>query len=158
MDTSWKGIIRSDNILEQFDAHHGFETHTVESVFQGSQAVFNYYRIVQLLSLIIHPFQTQQKDHLKEFQSDSSVKLALLTTIEDMAVLNYPIHDLEQDNIVGLSPVVPSRKQYAKVTADSPIFALDCEMCVTDISKHELTRVTLVFLSSFLTHQIALDR
>lgn len=61
-----------------------------------------------------------------------------------MANLNYPIHGFEQDEIVGIAPIVPTKERYAKVTEDSPIFVLDCEMCVTELNVSELTRVTLV--------------
>ncbi|KAI6171156.1 putative rnase h [Aphelenchoides bicaudatus] len=89
-------------------------------------------------------FFQQQQDPLKEFHSEDVVKLALLTTSEDMANMNYPIHGFEQDEIVGVAPVVPTKDQYSKVTKDSPIFVLDCEMCVTDLNISELTRVTLI--------------
>uniref|UniRef100_A0A0N5AZQ4 Exonuclease domain-containing protein n=1 Tax=Syphacia muris TaxID=451379 RepID=A0A0N5AZQ4_9BILA len=35
-------------------------------------------------------------------------------------------------------------EKYAPVTASSPMFALDCEMCITAAGKHELTRISLV--------------
>jgi hypothetical protein len=83
---------------------------------------------------------------LKELQISDVLKLALLTTTEDMAGLNYPLHGFDQDEIPGVLPVVPTREHYAKVGKDSPIFVLDCEMCVTEVKLPELTRVTLVGL------------
>uniref|UniRef100_A0A0M3ICX6 Exonuclease domain-containing protein n=1 Tax=Ascaris lumbricoides TaxID=6252 RepID=A0A0M3ICX6_ASCLU len=53
------------------------------------------------------------------------------------ALLNVPISRVEQ-----IKEIVA--KKYYAITADSPIFAIDCEMCVTKAGSRELTRITLV--------------
>jgi RNA exonuclease 1 len=104
-----------------------------------------YFQVIVIFTNFNFPFQ-QQKDPLKDMHSDEFVKLALLTTTEDMANLNYPIHGFEQDEIAGIASVVATKDHYAKVTKDSPIYVLDCEMCVTEMGISELTRVTLVIV------------
>lgn len=89
-------------------------------------------------------FFKTRNDPLKELHNDEVLKLALLTTTEEMAGLNYPLHGFDGDFIPGIAPVLPTKDQYGKVTKNSPIFVIDCEMCVTEAQKSELTRVTLI--------------
>ena len=37
-----------------------------------------------------------------------------------------------------------TKNHYLPVTDDSPMYALDCEMCYTSIGRNELTRVSIV--------------
>ena len=37
-----------------------------------------------------------------------------------------------------------TKDRYEEVTPFSPLFALDCEMCLTNVAKHELTRISIV--------------
>jgi len=86
----------------------------------------------------------KEKDPLKELHSDEVLKLALLTTTEEMANLDYPLQGFEEDDIIGVPAVVPTKEKYTRVKKDSPIYTLDCEMCVTELNRSELTRVTLI--------------
>lgn len=39
---------------------------------------------------------------------------------------------------------VKTKDEYEEANPQSPIFSLDCEMCMTNIGKHELTRICVV--------------
>jgi len=86
----------------------------------------------------------KEKDPLKELRSEDSIKLSLLTTLEDMGNLEYPLPCFKDRNIAGIPKVVPTKEQYSRVTKDSPIYVFDCEMCLTEGNRSEITRVTLI--------------
>ena len=37
-----------------------------------------------------------------------------------------------------------TKDEYGEVSNDSPLFAMDCEMCLTTTNESELTRITVV--------------
>lgn len=37
-----------------------------------------------------------------------------------------------------------TKEVYKEVSDDSPLFAIDCEMCLTTANENELTRITVV--------------
>ena len=39
---------------------------------------------------------------------------------------------------------VKTQDEYEEAHPDSPMFSLDCEMCMTNIGKHELTKICVV--------------
>ncbi|KAI6243278.1 Exonuclease family protein [Aphelenchoides fujianensis] len=83
-------------------------------------------------------------DPLVALRTEGVVKLGLLASMDDMAFRNYPLPGFEAEPPAGLPPVRPTREHYARVTAGSPLFVLDCEMCFTEREMHELTRVTML--------------
>ncbi|KAL6743384.1 hypothetical protein Aduo_016428 [Ancylostoma duodenale] len=74
-------------------------------------------------------------DPLEGIAKGDELKTELLITTPEMVDNNYPFPD-------GYH--IATKDKYAPVTKDSPIFALDCEMCVTSASQHELTRISLI--------------
>jgi len=92
----------------------------------------------------LREFFQKEKDSLKELSLEDSTKLALLTTIEDMANFGYPLPCFKDDDVPGIPFVIPTKEKYTRVTKDSPIYVLDCEMCVTELNRSEITRVTLI--------------
>ncbi|EYC18690.1 hypothetical protein Y032_0026g1313 [Ancylostoma ceylanicum] len=76
-------------------------------------------------------------DPLEGLARGDELKAELLITTPEMVDNNYPFPD-------GYH--IATKDKYAPVTKDSPIFALDCEMCVTSASQHELTRISLATL------------
>ncbi|CAJ0586315.1 unnamed protein product, partial [Mesorhabditis spiculigera] len=40
--------------------------------------------------------------------------------------------------------IIPTKELYAPITNQSPMFSLDCEMCITTSRMHELTRISLI--------------
>lgn len=67
-------------------------------------------------------------------------KTNYLMTLCDMAQDNYPLPD-EKNPRIGF---LYSLSSYFTVTDESPVFALDCEMCMTGTNARELTRISIV--------------
>ncbi|KAK0051025.1 RNA exonuclease 1 [Biomphalaria pfeifferi] len=70
-----------------------------------------------------------------------SRKCLLLSTYQ-MMLEGYPLPIHTNDG--KYKNFVFSKQTYKQVTDASPLFALDCEMCLTSIHKNELTRVSVV--------------
>lgn len=67
------------------------------------------------------------------------MKLSLLVNMEQMLEAEFPFPG-ESDGL----KFKPTKNAYRRVTRDSPIFVVDCEMCITVASRFELTRISLV--------------
>lgn len=70
--------------------------------------------------------------------SRPSTKLNLLMTPIEMIEHQYP---LPSGRLPGF---LYSKDSYSTVSESSPVFAVDCEMCMTDEEGHELTRISVV--------------
>lgn len=75
--------------------------------------------------------------------SKPASKLHLLLSPIQMVMENYPFPQSvflysKSDNYVF------SKDSYSPVTKDSPMFAVDCEMCMTVNGKNELTRIAVI--------------
>ncbi|GAU99145.1 hypothetical protein RvY_10187 [Ramazzottius varieornatus] len=66
----------------------------------------------------------------------------LMMSIERMAMERFPIPT--HQNGLDISYYVPTKGAYAPVTSTSPLFGVDCEMCMTSSRRHELTRISIV--------------
>ncbi|XGW05976.1 hypothetical protein V3C99_016376 [Haemonchus contortus] len=75
-------------------------------------------------------------DPLEGLGKNDNLRTELLITTPEMVDNSYPLPD-------GIN-IAATKEKYAPVTKDSPIFALDCEMCVTSAGVHELTRISLI--------------
>lgn len=66
----------------------------------------------------------------------------LLLSLNQMMIHNYPLPtNKRQFTMEGFRF---TQSHYLPVTDESPMFALDCEMCYTSIGKNELTRVSVI--------------
>ncbi|VDK87093.1 unnamed protein product [Litomosoides sigmodontis] len=77
------------------------------------------------------------EEHIK-----CDVKGAVLVTLRQMIDFCYPFPKTNHSEV--LTPVVPTKVKYGAVKADSPFFAVDCEMCTTETGESELTRISIV--------------
>ena len=79
-----------------------------------------------------------------EISSNVSLKLRLLLSIGQMVEESYPIpmkgYMIEKYNDYAMT----CDSGYLPLTNDSPLYSVDCEMCLTSIGKNELTRVCVV--------------
>ncbi|CAG0893031.1 unnamed protein product [Darwinula stevensoni] len=66
-------------------------------------------------------------------------RMLLLLSPYEMVVENFPI-PLGSE----WSDYTMTQDRYDEVTPDSPLYAVDCEMCLTMDQKHELTRIAVV--------------
>uniref|UniRef100_A0A914ZRG5 Exonuclease domain-containing protein n=1 Tax=Parascaris univalens TaxID=6257 RepID=A0A914ZRG5_PARUN len=98
-------------------------------------------RVEQIREIVAEGF-----DPLTSFIS-KNLKGDLLMSVEQMANFAYPFPgdaQLEANGVLSQYRIQPTMRKYCAITADSPLFAIDCEMCVTKTGSRELTRITLV--------------
>ncbi|KAK5984126.1 Exonuclease [Trichostrongylus colubriformis] len=75
-------------------------------------------------------------DPLEGVGRNENLRTELLITTPEMVDNGYPFPDGDC--------IIATKEKYALVTKTSPIYALDCEMCVTSAGVHELTRISLI--------------
>uniref|UniRef100_A0A8R1Y0V6 Exonuclease domain-containing protein n=1 Tax=Onchocerca volvulus TaxID=6282 RepID=A0A8R1Y0V6_ONCVO len=82
--------------------------------------------------------------HILEKHIKSNMKGTLLVTMRQMVDFCYPFPKMNNVSLEILTPIVPTKEKYGTVKVDSPFFAVDCEMCTTEIGESELTRISIV--------------
>jgi len=91
----------------------------------------------------IFPVKTEENEKkLKSADSPGSLKLKLLLSATQMLRDSYPI-PLTGSLAERYKDYKLTKESYSEVTADSPLFSVDCEMCVTS-EGYELTRICVV--------------
>ncbi|GMT10645.1 hypothetical protein PFISCL1PPCAC_1942 [Pristionchus fissidentatus] len=87
------------------------------------------------------PLQQQIRERMRKLETSDlpkgDLKVDMLLSYADMADIGFPFPD-------DCELIVATKDKYSPVSASSPLFALDCEMCLTDAGMHELTRVSIV--------------
>lgn len=69
-------------------------------------------------------------------------RVRLLMSLNQMMIHNYPLPtNKRQFTMEGYRF---TKSHYSPVTDDSPMYAIDCEMCYTSIGRNELTRVSVI--------------
>ncbi|XP_063444913.1 uncharacterized protein LOC134725204 [Mytilus trossulus] len=73
-------------------------------------------------------------------EDDSFSRTSLLLSLPQMILEDFPLPIYHG----GYKKYAFSKEGYSTVSNQSPMFAIDCEMCVTTAKKYELTRVSVV--------------
>ena len=79
-----------------------------------------------------------------EERNSISLKLQLLLSMSQMIEESYPIPMKGYMYEKYSDYIMTSTDGYLPLTEKSPIYSVDCEMCLTSIGKNELTRVCVV--------------
>ncbi|VDM62670.1 unnamed protein product [Angiostrongylus costaricensis] len=143
--TSQTVVIRAD-VPNEYLANNGFSFSFIENFFEKQwirmdSAVKDRESFWDHLMKVPVGIQEQIRervlriDPLEGLGKCAGLKTELLITTPEMVENGYPFPD---DSIIA------TKDKYATVTRDSPVFALDCEMCVTSAGHHELTRISIV--------------
>merc|ERR1719412_1068387 len=91
----------------------------------------------------IFPITVNETKVSKEEKSEKEcLKLRLLLSASQMVTENYPL-PLSGSMEERYRDFKPTSKQYLEVSPSSPMFSVDCEMCLTD-EGNELTRICVV--------------
>lgn len=87
--------------------------------------------------------EASQSEKAKQESENKITKLHLLLSPIQLAMENYPLPQsvFEQSKSDGYKF---SKDSYSPVHENSPMFALDCEMCRTVTGKQEVTRIAIV--------------
>ncbi len=87
--------------------------------------------------------ETVEKGDKKQQSEEECLKLRLLLSANQMVEENYPM-PLPGPAQEKYRDYVLTKDEYEDVTARSPLYSVDCEMCMTTNRKMELTRICVV--------------
>lgn len=69
-------------------------------------------------------------------------RMRLLMSLNQMMIHNYPLPTNKRQ--FAMDGFRFTKNHYLPVSDESPMFAIDCEMCYTSIGQNELTRVSII--------------
>ena len=75
--------------------------------------------------------------------TETPLKMKLMLSLSEMLEENYPL-PLKGPMKLEFSHFKFSQDEYEQVSNDSPLFAVDCEMCLTNIGQLELTKICVI--------------
>jgi len=90
----------------------------------------------------VFPVEVAKKGGLENREERDSVKLKLLLSPSQMVIENYPI-PLQGELRERFKEFKLTKASYKEVGPDSPLFCVDCEMCITEAGS-ELTSICVV--------------
>ncbi|XP_060879219.1 RNA exonuclease 5 isoform X2 [Metopolophium dirhodum] len=89
---------------------------------------------------VVSESTSTQKENVEDKEICSRTRL--LMSLNQMMIHNYPLPtNKRQFTMDGFRF---TKNHYLPVTDNSPMYAIDCEMCYTSIGRNELTRVSIV--------------
>ncbi|KAK4294574.1 hypothetical protein Pmani_032805 [Petrolisthes manimaculis] len=91
----------------------------------------------------VFPVTTDTRENNKLPESDKFDRRKLLLSMKELCFYNFP---LAVSGCVGCNDVQfqYTSDSYSEVTQSSPLFSVDCEMCMTDNLELELTSISIV--------------
>lgn len=135
--TQFKNIFK-DNILEFLSASsYGSKTSHELSLFTSKSGDRKRSGApkVQNAFFNIKDVKTESKS------AQQDVKLRLLMNISDMNEEGYPLPGMTFDKDLKFRC---TKEEYLPVNSDSPMFSIDCEMCITERQVREVTSICVV--------------
>lgn len=97
---------------------------------------------LMLMMKAVFPIKKQSNNINKKNEKDKFPRTQLLLSVQQLVEENYPL-PLKGKLKNIYSDYVMTKDCYQPVTADSPMYAMDCEMCMTSVGS-ELTRISIV--------------
>ncbi|XP_059053959.1 RNA exonuclease 5 [Achroia grisella] len=97
---------------------------------------------LMIMMKAVFPIKDQQTKSIDYISEDKFPRTQLMLSAWQLIEENYPI-PLKGKLKNAYSDYVMTKNEYKPVTAKSPMFGLDCEMCITNAGS-ELTRVSIV--------------
>ncbi|XP_013782748.1 uncharacterized exonuclease C637.09-like [Limulus polyphemus] len=85
--------------------------------------------------------KTNEEPEKNKTSGECCSRIELLLSPIQLIMENFPLPMVDKDEP---SDYCFTKKEYLEVSPHSPLFALDCEMCMTTEKKLELTRVSIV--------------
>ncbi|XP_050435140.1 uncharacterized protein LOC126842283 [Adelges cooleyi] len=121
--------------------------------FKNSFSIFSKYNFVPPLEIELPPSwcRKNEKELDSKYETDSCnttkskelcTKMTLLMSLNQLIIHNYPLPINKRE--CSMEGFRFTQNKYLPVSNQSPMFAVDCEMCYTSIGKNELTRVSIV--------------
>lgn len=96
-----------------------------------------------LINKTVFPIEGDAEDSFELVEGETFPRTRLLLSPLQMMIEGYPM-PLSGEFAERYRAFRYSRTKYTPVTAKSPMFGLDCEMCRTSKAENELTRVSIV--------------
>lgn len=89
------------------------------------------------------PNETDERDDVMDNQNEVFPRTKLLLSALQMVEEGYPL-PLRGELANRYKNFVMTKDKYNEVTANSPMFGVDCEMCRTSAGVNELTRISII--------------
>ncbi|KAL3097209.1 hypothetical protein niasHT_030204 [Heterodera trifolii] len=137
-------MLRTDNNAKFIDEYFGFKWVRLH------QSVRDRHRFWHTISTATHSLRELLIRKIKEFGDPllsihiPERKAQLLMSLADMTLARYPFPTSVFDEKTQNPKIRPTRNTYRRVTERSPIFVIDCEMCLTTDQRLELARISML--------------
>ncbi|KAL6440694.1 hypothetical protein ACFW04_003276 [Cataglyphis niger] len=126
---------QSDKLIRRYGS--------VETALQTNGNVIKLLRSVFPMHSVNNDVKNALEHNMKLPSTDKFCRTKLLLSLSQMVEENYPV-PLKGTLAEKYGSYLLTKDVYEEATATSPMFGLDCEMCLTTSGNLELTRITIV--------------